>query len=358
MVEILVKTDVTRYLEFKAVDGSFVVNSGKVYKVPSTSGEALKSSLMGILEKRRCGKFLEFVGDCDEKDPKKNKEGWDLTKITSRDVFKHFGLSADTIDFVGHAMALQCNDAYLDQPAFEILNKIRLYGESVLRYGNSPYIYPLYGLGEMPQGFARLSAIYGGTYMLNKPIEEVVYENGVVTGVKSEGEVAKCKFVVGDPSYFPDKVKKVGQVASTICVLSHPIPNTNDAESCQIIIPQKEAKRSNDIYISAVSFAHHVAPKGKWIALISTIVETSNPEAELAHGKKFLGPIDQEFFSVRDMFAPTDDGQSSKVFISKSYDPETHFQESCEDILNIYKRITGKDMDLTPPKKEEGKSEE
>jgi len=361
MVEILVKTDVTRYLEFKAVDGSFVVADGKVYKVPSTSGEALKSSLMGILEKRRCGKFLEFVGECDEKDPKVNKEKFDLSKMTAREVFKHFGLSEQTIDFIGHSMALHNNDAYLDQAAFDTINRVRLYGESVLRYGNSPYIYPLYGLGEMPQSFARLSAIYGGTYMLNKPVEEIIYDsNGVVTGVKSEGEIAKCKFVVGDPSYFPDKVKKVGQVASLICVLSHPVPNTNDAESCQIIIPQKEAKRKYDVYISAVSFAHHVAPKGKWIALVSTIVEGSDPESELAYGVKLLGKIDEKFFGVRDMLAPTDDGKNSHVYISKSYDPETHFQESCEDILNTYKRITGKDMDLTPPKKEkeEGKEEQ
>lgn len=38
--------------------------------------------------------------------------------------------------------------------------------------------------------FYRLSAIYGGTYMLNKPIEEIIVENGKIVGVKSEGEVS------------------------------------------------------------------------------------------------------------------------------------------------------------------------
>ena len=46
--------------------------------------------------------------------------------------------------------------------------------------GKSPYLYPLYGLGELPQGFARLSAIYGGTYMLDKPVDEIVMEGGKV----------------------------------------------------------------------------------------------------------------------------------------------------------------------------------
>ena len=48
--------------------------------------------------------------------------------------------------------------------------------------------------------------------MLDKPVEEIVYEDGKVIGVKSQGEVAKCDCVVGDPSYFSDKVKKEGQV--------------------------------------------------------------------------------------------------------------------------------------------------
>lgn len=37
---------------------------------------------------------------------------------------------------------------------------------------------------------SRLSAIYGGTYMLNKPIDEIVMKDGKVVGVKSEGEVS------------------------------------------------------------------------------------------------------------------------------------------------------------------------
>jgi Rab GDP dissociation inhibitor len=357
LVQILVKTDVTRYLEFKAVDGSFVVNQGKVYKVPSTGAEALKSSLMGILEKRRCQKFLEYIGEWEEGNPKTH-QGLDLKKQSIKEVFDHFGLKPDTIDFIGHAMALRDNDSYLNTPALDTVNRIRLYGESVLRYGNSPYIYPLYGLAEMPQGFARLSAIYGGTYMLNKSVEELIYKDGVVVGVKSEGEVAKAKFVIGDPSYFPDKVKKVGQVVSAICVLSAPVPNTNNAESAQIIIPQKEANRKYDIYVSVVSYAHNVAPKGRWIALVSTQVETNKPEDELKPGLNILGKIDEIFVQTRDLYEPLEDGRKDQVFISKSFDPETHFDKSCEDILDIYKRITGKDMDLTPPKRDAESKEE
>ena len=53
------------------------------------------------------------------------------------------------------------------------------------------------------QAFARLSAVYGGTYMLNKPDLAVVYdENGVATGVSSEGATASAKLIVGDPTYF------------------------------------------------------------------------------------------------------------------------------------------------------------
>lgn len=111
--------------------------------------------------------------------------------------------------------------------------------------------------------------------MLNKPVDEIVMEGGHVVGVKSEGEVratarsthllrrvrvspplvlilpppppqvARCKQLICDPSYIPDRVRKAGQVIRVICVLSHPIKNTNDANSCQIIIPQNQVNRNS-----------------------------------------------------------------------------------------------------------------
>lgn len=347
LVSMLIKTDVTKYLEFKVVEGSYVMKQGKIHKVPATEKEALSSQLMGLLEKRRFKKFLEFVSSWDEVNPGDYK-GVPTKTCTMSELFKKFGLDDNTIDFCGHSIALHRNDDYLQQPARETLPKVRLYFESLARFQKSPYIYPLYGLGELPQAFARLSAIYGGTYMLNKPIEEIIMENGKFVGVKSEGEVVKADIVIGDPSYFPNLVKQTGRVVRVICILDAPVPGTKDADSTQIIIPQKQVGRQSDIYITAVSSSHNVAPQGKFVAMVSTTVETNDPEAECAPGIKLLGNVLERFVLVSDILEPVNNGTENRVFISKSFDPTSHFETTCHDVMDIYTRITGHPLDLTP----------
>lgn len=349
LVKLLIHTGVTRYLEFKSVEGSYVYKGGKIFKVPADEKEALVSNLMGMFEKRRFRNFLIFIQEFSMEDPKTWKD-IDPNKTTTAQMYEKFGLDKDTADFTGHALALYRDDEYLNRPCVETILKIKLYSDSLARYGKSPYLYPLYGLGELPQGFARLSAIYGGTYMLDKPIDEIVLEDGKVVGVRSGKEIAKCKQVYCDPSYVPDRSEKVGQVVRCICLMNHPIPNTKDALSCQIIIPQKQVGRKSDIYVSLVSYTHQVAAKGWFVAMVSTTVETNNPENEIKPGLDVLGPIRQKFIWVSDVYRPKDDGRESQIFISESYDATTHFETTCLDVLDIFHRGTGEDFDFSKVK--------
>jgi len=347
LVRLLIHTGVTRYLEFKSVEGSYVYKGGSVYKVPANETEALGSSLMGIFEKRRFRKFLQFVQDFDLNDRKTWPKDMDMSKATMQDVYTQFGLDENTAGFTGHALALFRDDDYKGRHCPDALERIKLYSDSLARYGKSPYLYPLYGLGELPQGFARLSAIYGGTYMLDKQVDEIVTEDGKVVGVRSGDETAKCKMVICDPTYVPDRVKTNGKVVRAICILDHPIPNTKDSLSVQIIIPQKQVNRKSDIYVALTSYTHMVAAKGWFVAIISTTVETNNPEEELKPGLDLLGVIKEKFVSVDDILEPIEDGTASQVFVSTSYDATTHFETTCIDVLDIFRRATGADFDFS-----------
>lgn len=102
---------------------------------------------MGILEKRRCQSFLEVIQNFSVDKPK-TYGGIALDK-PAKSMFDKFGLENNTIDFIGHAVALYTDESFINLPALEVIKKIQLYMNSMGKYGNSPFIYPLYGLGRI-----------------------------------------------------------------------------------------------------------------------------------------------------------------------------------------------------------------
>jgi len=71
LVKMLLHTKVTRYLEWKCVDASYVLQHQKggfmskeknaIHKVPASASEAFKSPLMGMFEKKRLGNFYSAM---------------------------------------------------------------------------------------------------------------------------------------------------------------------------------------------------------------------------------------------------------------------------------------------------------
>lgn len=84
LVKMMIKTEVSKYLNWKCVDGSYVYqwqkgglfsnDGGAILKVPGNDSEAIKSSLMGLFEKKRCHSFYKFVMKFDEKNPSTFKD--------------------------------------------------------------------------------------------------------------------------------------------------------------------------------------------------------------------------------------------------------------------------------------------
>lgn len=143
-----------------------------------------------------------------------------------------------------------------------------------------------------------------------------------------------------------NKTKVVGKVIRAICIMDHPIPNTQDVPSIQIILPQKQLGRKTDVYITMVSNAHAVCAKNLYIAIVSATVETAEPQKEIERALALLGPIKEMFVQVSDMHEPTNNFEGENLHITRSYDATSHFETSDEEVLAIYERIVGEKFDL------------
>lgn len=345
LVKALIHTKVNDSLNFQLIAGSYVYKDGKVDKVPSTAAEALSTTLVGFMEKRRLKNFLTYVNDVytDPSNPKYAK----VKTQTAQQMMGDFSLDPATMTFIGHAMALEPDDTYLTRSAQELIDKMTLYGNSINKFQNqnSPYLYPMYGLGDLPQAFARLCAVWGGTYMLNTPVDDLIIEDGKAKGIKSNGAEAYAPIIIGDPSYFQKvegKTKKVGQIVRAICLLDHPpVKMKNKLDSANIIIPQSEVGRKHDIYICFTSEQQKVCPKGWYIALVSTSVETDKPEDELKPGLDILGPVKYKAVGIHDCYEPCIEGTVDGLYCSASYDPTTHFETTIAEVLKLYEQIMG-----------------
>lgn len=65
--------------------------------------------LMGMFDRRRFRKLLLFALNFEEHDPHTYQD-MDPHRTTVRDVFRHFDLGVDVVEFIGHALALHGTD--------------------------------------------------------------------------------------------------------------------------------------------------------------------------------------------------------------------------------------------------------
>lgn len=76
---------------------------------------------------------------------------------------------------------------------------------------------------------------------------------------------------------------------------------------------------------------------------------------EIRPALDILGPVVELFTDVTTLYEPISNGKDDRLFITKSYDPQSHFEVASEEVLDLYEKITGERLDLNiePTEEEE-----
>ncbi|XP_062440828.1 rab proteins geranylgeranyltransferase component A 1 isoform X3 [Rhea pennata] len=152
LIDLLIKSNVSRYAEFKNATRILAFWEGKVEQVPCSRADVFNSRQLTMVEKRLLMKFLTFCLEY-ERQP---DEYQDYESSTFAQFLKTQKLTPSLQHFILHSIAMVSET---DCSTLEGLQATKKFLHCFGRYGNTPFLFPLYGQGEIPQCFCRCKAI-------------------------------------------------------------------------------------------------------------------------------------------------------------------------------------------------------
>ena len=214
LVEYLISANISHYAEFKIVSRILTYMNGMIEEVPCSRSDVFSSELINVLEKRALMRFMTFCltfEDCPEQyESFKDKPFVDFLKsrkLTTN--LQHIivnaiaGVPAKTSTLLG-------------------LKSTQNFLRSLGRYGNTPFLWSLYGAGELPQAFCRMCAVFGGIYCLRKNVKSLILnEDGkkCLAVVSEASQRLNTQWLIMERSYVPAVFKIATQSMKSRAIL-------------------------------------------------------------------------------------------------------------------------------------------
>jgi len=321
----------------------------------------LKTRMLAPLDKARVVQFFLWIEKYDEADTSTHKTGplskksLDLHKMSAFKFLSFWELPEEALQLVTRGMALHTGPMkrLKKVPAIELVRRLKRYKDAYRTFPHmtSPYIYPVGGFGlALAKTMAKIVEANGGACLLGRPVDQILQgEDGAACGVVCDGVSVHADCVVAAPEYVTERVAETHQVVRLYAVLTHAPNLCKDASSCQLILPAAAVGRAHDIYMVSSGPTHGVAPKGKWVVMVSARVEGSTEgvdamavaKRELSAVMPLLKPSRRMFAEVVSQLEAQEEGQLDNLLVLKSLDESTHFDSVEHDVEDVFERITG-----------------
>ena len=345
MVELLIKSNISRYTEFKSVSRVLTVLNGILEHVPSSRSDVFTTKHISVIEKRILMKFINFCVNY-EATPDAFEAFRDKT---FHEFLRHEKLTPNLIHFVLNSIAMVdkttgCIDGLAATQKFLL---------SLGRFGNSPFLWPMYGSGELPQAFCRLCAVFGGVYYLDRPVDAVVVnKDNSVAAIVSRGQRIECNFLVVNSKLCPDELKgdfKNETVSRKICLLSDTVMPTDSGEPLTFLsLGPDVTKTENFAFAQEVGYSGAVTPRGVFCLHLTT--RSGETRGGLDNGLEILVPDKEkliwslDFESHSEIFA--DAASSSKLsnlFLTSGPVFELDFDSTIDRARKLFEHIFGEE---------------
>ena len=239
LVNAIIKANISHYSEFQIVNRILTCKDSEIIEVPCNRSDIFSSTFLSMIEKRTLMKFLTLCVEFNTDEPADElKEYLDKPFI---EFLQSRRLTNNLQKFIVYSIAM----VKPETKTLDGLKETCSFLKSLGRYGKSPFIWPLYGVGELPQAFCRMSAVFGSLYCLLKKATHFQIDDNKCHKVVLEDQTIECEFVVANRSYIPKKFvisDQTMQVSKAILITNASILPSDTETISFLTIPPLEGK--------------------------------------------------------------------------------------------------------------------
>ncbi|KAI8146072.1 GDP dissociation inhibitor [Fennellomyces sp. T-0311] len=276
LVEILIRSGVGRYLEFKGVDdiGIYDNDEKRLDRVPSSKQDVFTNKAISLVDKRKLMRFLTFAIDFDA-----NPEVLEGNENTPYLQFldEKFKLSEKLRTAIIYAIA----GVNGQTPAKVGLERTQAFVRSMGRFNKGGFLCPLYGGGsEIAQAFCRVCAVFGGVYILNQQLASFIVDEstGECKGIETtDGQKFNANWVVSaidylDKRWIPVQADFEEWISRTIVVTDKPLVSFGETDEMlcySVLAPGSAAgNKVHPIYVLHQNNETMVCPRGEYVTYL------------------------------------------------------------------------------------------
>ncbi|XP_051486032.1 rab proteins geranylgeranyltransferase component A 1 [Apus apus] len=235
LIDLLIKSNVSRYAEFKNATRILAFREGKVEQVPCSRADVFNSRKLTMVEKRMLMKFLTFCLDYEQHPD----EYQDYENSTFAQFLRTRKLTPSLQHFILHSIAMVSET---DCSTLDGLQATKKFLQCLGRYGNTPFLFPLYGQGEIPQCFCRMCAVFGGIYCLRHSVQCLVVdkESGRCKAIVDHfGQRISAKYFIVEDSYLPESICTnvcYREISRAVLITDQSVLNTDSEQQVSVLM--------------------------------------------------------------------------------------------------------------------------